>query len=597
MVTRADNSGSVSSAAVGPVTLPALTGTVSVTGTAEAGQTLTADSTLLGGGGTVSYRWRRGPADIGPFTDIAGATASTYTLETADGGQYIAVMVTRADNSGSVSSAALGPVTLPALTGTVTVTGTAEVGQTLTANTASLGGSGTVSYQWKRGTSADTGGHTAIPSATNSTYTLQTDDSGRYISVTVTRADNSGSVSSAAAGPVSAAAFTVADTAAWNAALTAIQGSSGATFTITVTADLNLPPQDLTAAAYADKTIVLKGDAPSRTLGLASVGSLFTVGADLSLELQDITAQGRADNTSPLIKVNTGGGLAVKTGGTVTGNTYTTTVTNTGGGGIFVDGGTLEIAGGEISGNSVLINSPGNCDVSGGGVLVSGGTVTMSGGSIRNNNVTSSGTGDRHVRAGGIKLNNGSVFTLSGGSIEGNTITGTSTTMCAQASGGGVEADNGSSFTLSGGFIRNNTVNAVSANNWGSATGGGVRIGGSPSSFTMEGGEIYGNTCTYNLPNDNPGGYDMGAYGGGVRIHQGTMLKTGGVIYGSEAAGSDGNGIPYRNLAQDSGGEVADGGQAVMYFAGIVKTAWRDTTANAGDNLDTADSPGTGGWE
>ena len=89
---------------------------------------------------------------------------------------------------------------LPALTGTVSIRGSAEVGQTLTANTANLDGSGTISYQWKRG-STDIG--------TNSdTYTVQSADEGSSITVTVTRSGYSGSVTS-----VPTAAVTVPDTA------------------------------------------------------------------------------------------------------------------------------------------------------------------------------------------------------------------------------------------------------------------------------------------------------------------------------------------------------------------------------------------------
>jgi hypothetical protein len=37
----------------------------------------------------------------------------------------------------------------PPLTGSVTITGAAKVGETLTVNTGSLDGSGTISYQWQ----------------------------------------------------------------------------------------------------------------------------------------------------------------------------------------------------------------------------------------------------------------------------------------------------------------------------------------------------------------------------------------------------------------------------------------------------------------
>jgi len=76
----------------------------------------------------------------------------------------------------------------PVLTGTVSITGTAEVGQTLTVNTSNLGGSGVITFQWIRD------GSTVIGSG--STYIIQTADVGSTITVNVTRADNSGSITS-----------------------------------------------------------------------------------------------------------------------------------------------------------------------------------------------------------------------------------------------------------------------------------------------------------------------------------------------------------------------------------------------------------------
>jgi len=93
----------------------------------------------------------------------------------------------------------------PALTGVVTVTGTAQVGYSLTANTSNLLGSGAISYQWKRGDTASTA-TTVISGATSNTYSPVLADAGKYISVTVTRAGNTGSVTcDAAVGPVAAA--------------------------------------------------------------------------------------------------------------------------------------------------------------------------------------------------------------------------------------------------------------------------------------------------------------------------------------------------------------------------------------------------------
>jgi hypothetical protein len=74
------------------------------------------------------------------------------------------------------------------------------VGETIAADTANLGGNGTISYQWnKGGTEAST---TPIPDANSGTYTVQIADAGSVITVTVTRAGCSGGVTSLATGTV-----------------------------------------------------------------------------------------------------------------------------------------------------------------------------------------------------------------------------------------------------------------------------------------------------------------------------------------------------------------------------------------------------------
>jgi uncharacterized repeat protein (TIGR02543 family) len=199
---RAGYSGTVSSAATGPVALPDLAGTVGITGTAKVGETLTANTDSLGGTGTISYQWAQGDTATGTFADISGATNETYTLTAADQGKYVRATASRAGHSGAISSAATGPVeALPPLTGTVSVTGTAKEAETLTANTDSLGGTGTISYRWERGDTTD-GTFTPIPGATRASYTLTAADSDKYVRVTASRAGHSGAISSAASGPV-----------------------------------------------------------------------------------------------------------------------------------------------------------------------------------------------------------------------------------------------------------------------------------------------------------------------------------------------------------------------------------------------------------
>jgi len=159
---------------------PDLTGTVSISGTAVVGQTLTANTNSLDGNGTISYQWKRGGTVIG--------TGSSYTVQLSDVGSTITVTVTRSGYAGSIASNPTDVITnsnLPALTGTVSIIGFAAVEETLIADTSSLDGSGTISYQWKRG-------GTVI--GTGSSYTVQSSDLGSTITVTVTRSGYSSSV-------------------------------------------------------------------------------------------------------------------------------------------------------------------------------------------------------------------------------------------------------------------------------------------------------------------------------------------------------------------------------------------------------------------
>jgi hypothetical protein len=96
---------------------PALMGTVTLSGNAETGQTLTADATGLEGSSDITYQWMRGilsgPGEPdNPFSIIEDAAGATYTLTVADLGMGIRVTVSRAGYDGGVTSNAIGPVEL-----------------------------------------------------------------------------------------------------------------------------------------------------------------------------------------------------------------------------------------------------------------------------------------------------------------------------------------------------------------------------------------------------------------------------------------------------------------------------------------------------
>ena len=196
------------------------TGLPAISGTAQVGQSLVADTSGIDDADgltnvSYSYQWIR--SDGNTDTDIAGATGSTYTLVSADQGKAIKVKVSftdDADHDETLTSTATGAVTAAAnnpATGQPTISGTAQVGEMLTADESGIADADglndvTFSYQW---TANDGSADTDIQDATDSTYILTDDDAGRAIKVRVSFTDDAGNqetLTSAATDTVAAAA-------------------------------------------------------------------------------------------------------------------------------------------------------------------------------------------------------------------------------------------------------------------------------------------------------------------------------------------------------------------------------------------------------
>jgi len=170
------------------------TGSVTITGTPTQNQTLTAANTLAdvdAGTGTISYQWYAGDAAI------TGATSSTLVLAQAQVGKAISVKASYTDGYGaaesktSVATTAVANVN-DAPTGSVTIAGTVESGQTLTASNtlADIDGLGTITYSWYASGVTDpvgTGATFRIPKALfDKTLTVKasyTDEGGQAESV------------------------------------------------------------------------------------------------------------------------------------------------------------------------------------------------------------------------------------------------------------------------------------------------------------------------------------------------------------------------------------------------------------------------------
>jgi len=293
---------------------------------------------------------------------------------------------------------------LPPLTGTLSVTGIPLVGQTLTANTANLGGRGDIAFQWMRGTDE-------IAGATASTYTLQAADMGYAISVRVSRDGFTGFVESDPTAVVTAP--NMPGGVGLLAQLNWVQtlGESGASYLIEIDGDESLP--GTFTFSRPGVTLILRGSVPS-SISVDANGSLFVVGTAFTLVLDDnLTLQGRPANNNHLVRVNSGGTLVMNPGSSITGNTNTSTLAANAGGGVRVNsGGTFTMYGGEISGNSSTDNW--NFANSGGGVHVeSGGVFNMRGGEIFGN--------DAGWASGGGVFNAGT-FRISDGIVRGNEV-------------------------------------------------------------------------------------------------------------------------------------------------------------------------------
>ena len=200
-----------------PDNVPA-SGAPVINGTAQVGESLTADTTGIEDGNgldRVQFRFQWVSYDGSADTDIASATDSTYTLAASDEGKTIRVRVAFTDRGGyaeSMTSSATATVAAapnsPA-TGAPVISGTAEVGKTLTADTSDIadadGLSGaTFTYQW---IANDGSADTDIQDATDSTYTLVADDEGKTVKVRVSFTDDAENVetlTSTATNPVAA---------------------------------------------------------------------------------------------------------------------------------------------------------------------------------------------------------------------------------------------------------------------------------------------------------------------------------------------------------------------------------------------------------
>ncbi len=200
VVTATNSAGSASAASA--VTAEVATGPPvaleppAISGGAWEGETLAASAEGWAGSGVEpSYQWRRCNSSGAECSDIAGATASQYTLESGDVGHTLRVRTGAGGSAGSLVALSAPTLAVGARSSlknswAPSVSGTAKTGQTLTANPGSWVGLAALSYtyQWQR-CNREGGGCANITGATSSTYVLASADAGKSDRVLVAAAE------------------------------------------------------------------------------------------------------------------------------------------------------------------------------------------------------------------------------------------------------------------------------------------------------------------------------------------------------------------------------------------------------------------------
>ena len=122
------------------------TGIVSLSGTFTQNQTLAASVTDVDGitpGAAISYQWQQSSDGGTTWSNIAGATASTLSLQQAQVGRQVRTSATYTDSQGNTATVASAPTSAIANVndvGVATITGAPVQGKTLTAAVTDLDG-------------------------------------------------------------------------------------------------------------------------------------------------------------------------------------------------------------------------------------------------------------------------------------------------------------------------------------------------------------------------------------------------------------------------------------------------------------------------
>lgn len=271
---------------------PANTAAPSISGTAQSGDTLTADPGTWTGDTPIAFTYA--------WSD--GASGKTDKLTDSDVGNNVSVTVTASNDGGSANatSASVGPVqavpppppppppVAPSNTVLPKITGTAQQGDTLTASQGTWTGDTPISfsYLWSDGT-------------TGSSDTLGASDVGNNVSVTVTASNDGGSAhaTSSSVGPVAA---TPPPPPPPPNSTVGVGGAPSPTCATTVAVNGNVNTAISNAAAgstvcLASGTwngISLSGSSKAVTIASATPGGAHVAGITMNSAVSNLTVEG-----------------------------------------------------------------------------------------------------------------------------------------------------------------------------------------------------------------------------------------------------------------------------------------------------------------
>ena len=204
-----------------PPTAPSATSAPAVSGSAVVGQSLSTSNGAWSGTTpmTYAYQWSLCNSSGGSCNSISGATSSSIAVTSTMVGSTLKAAVQASNSAGSAtatsnaSSVITAPTTNtpPASTAAPAITGSATVGQTLSASTGTWSGTTpmTYAYQWQLCSSS--GGSCApVSGATASSFLLPSNAAGLTVkaAVTATNVAGSAAATSAATAVVAAAPTT-----------------------------------------------------------------------------------------------------------------------------------------------------------------------------------------------------------------------------------------------------------------------------------------------------------------------------------------------------------------------------------------------------